>query len=412
MKILQIGITYKEGGPGYTAANVHNALLNIGESSKVFYSTGKSEKDIGVETFEKRWETILRKIIRRLLRNMQILATTQTISLIRMIKKYNPDIIHLRIIHHGFINYFMLFKFLSKAKKPIVITMHDMWIATGGCYHYHNIGCTKYQQDCKKCPKTNEGMDNFPSLSSYFRKKKEKYLASMKEITVIAVSKWVNEEIRKTYLKNYKTYVISNAVDIEVFKPTDSGYFNKYKTSINKKIIIGVAAKWGESKGFLQFCQLAKLLGNKFIIILVGNPPNGNVRLPENLYIIGRIDNRVELAKAYTSADVFVHLSYEETFGMVIAEAACCGKRVIGYNSTGISEVVQRARGILIEKGDIDRVVLSVKDICNKNDKLSQEELLEVRKSFSVKVLQDKHIELYRSIYNRQQHRSVKRYVE
>ena len=56
------------------------------------------------------------------------------------------DIIHLHWICRGFVN----ISTLSRIKKPIVWTFHDMWPFTGGCHYTDD--CIGYQKGCGKCP--------------------------------------------------------------------------------------------------------------------------------------------------------------------------------------------------------------------------------------------------------------------
>jgi hypothetical protein len=52
-------------------------------------------------------------------------------SLSKKISLFNPDIVHLHWICHGFVPV----EFLKKINKPIIWTLHDMWAFTGGCHY-------------------------------------------------------------------------------------------------------------------------------------------------------------------------------------------------------------------------------------------------------------------------------------
>ena len=51
-----------------------------------------------------------------------------TRSFIREIERIKPDIIHIHNIHGYFLNYKILFEYLSKANIPVVWTVHDCWL--------------------------------------------------------------------------------------------------------------------------------------------------------------------------------------------------------------------------------------------------------------------------------------------
>jgi glycosyltransferase involved in cell wall biosynthesis len=54
---------------------------------------------------------------------------------------------------------------------------------------------------------------------------------------------------------------------------------------------------------------------------------------------------RVELARLYASADVFVFPSVSDTFGLVMLEAMACGTPVAGYRAEGPNAVVADNQG-------------------------------------------------------------------
>lgn len=57
------------------------------------------------------------------------------------------------------------------------------------------------------------------------------------------------------------------------------------------------------------------------------------------------------------AADVLVLPSYREGFGLVIAEAACCGIPALAYRIDGVIDAVMDGRtGVLIEPGDVNQL--------------------------------------------------------
>ena len=55
--------------------------------------------------------------------------------------------------------------------------------------------------------------------------------------------------------------------------------------------------------------------------------------------------------QAYSEADVFVCPSTEETFGMTVLEAACCGTKTIVYQDTACEEVADAFGGMAVPRG-------------------------------------------------------------
>lgn len=66
----------------------------------------------------------------------------------------------------------------------------------------------------------------------------------------------------------------------------------------------------------------------------------------------------VELAKAYAAADVFLHCSITETFGLVVLESMASGVPVVARDEGGPSETVKHGRsGYLVPPHDLDTFV-------------------------------------------------------
>lgn len=68
--------------------------------------------------------------------------------------------------------------------------------------------------------------------------------------------------------------------------------------------------------------------------------------------LAGYTKDRDELAQVYASADLMLHGSAAETFGLGVAEAICSGLPVIGPSVGGAADLVSDGCGLLYEPGD------------------------------------------------------------
>ena len=75
---------------------------------------------------------------------------------VRRIEEIAPDIIHIHNLHGYFLDYRVLFRYLSRCGIPVVWTVHDCWLYTGHCYYYSYVGCDKWQRGCNHCPQKKE----------------------------------------------------------------------------------------------------------------------------------------------------------------------------------------------------------------------------------------------------------------
>lgn len=93
---------------------------------------------------------------------------------------------------------------------------------------------------------------------------------------------------------------------------------------------------------------------------MVGLSKKNIALLPQSVIGIERTESLDELVRLYSSADIFLNPSYEETMGMVTAEALACGTPVITYNKTAVPEVADVNSGIVVSAGDVDAMLASI----------------------------------------------------
>ena len=74
--------------------------------------------------------------------------------------------------------------------------------------------------------------------------------------------------------------------------------------------------------------------------------------LPANVLALPRTNNPQELAEIYSSADLFLNPSREETFGMTTLEAIACGTKAVVYRDTACQEIAEVYGGIAVPQGE------------------------------------------------------------
>ena len=80
-----------------------------------------------------------------------------------------------------------------------------------------------------------------------------------------------------------------------------------------------------------------------------------------------------ELASAYASADVFVHSSITETFGLVVLEAMASGLPVVARDVGGPSDTVHDGKsGFLVSELDVDGFVERLTWLASNNEELKR----------------------------------------
>ena len=136
------------------------------------------------------------------------------------------------------------------------------------------------------------------------------------------------------------------------------------------------------------------------MLVLVGQ---GNENLnKENVITIPRTENQQQLAQLYSTADVYVNGSIEETFGMTTAEALACGTPAIVFNSTACPEVVDENTGIVIDHSQ-DQLLKAIKTIKeNGKEMYSKSCVARAKTCFDEKRMVEEYLALYRRILDEQ----------
>lgn len=353
------------GSTGSICVDIASVLEEKGHECYIAYGQGTTtySKSFKIGTV---LENHLHNIGSRLLGKQGYFTKSGTKKLVEFIIEYNPDIIHLHNLHGNYLNIEILFEFLASYTGSVVWTLHDCWAFTGKCAHYTDVQCFKWQTQCEKCPQVNKYPTSlFLDQSDIMYSDKKKWFNSIKNLTIIPVSNWLTNEVKKSFLKNHPIVNIYNWVNHSTFINDNEDIKERYGIAKNKFIILGVSAGWNLSNNRLKdFIALSKIISKDMQIVLVGKAATKN-DIPSSIIHIPYVDNANELAKLYSNSDVYVHLSTEDTFGKVIAEAMSCGTPAIVYNSTACPEIVGEGCGYVVEKRDINGIIEKIQIIKN-----------------------------------------------
>ena len=365
MKVLQIN-TFGNLSTGKIAVDIYRTLRAHGSEGAVAFARNEVPGDVPSFKIGNPLSVYTDGVFTRLTDKAGHYSKGATEKLIKQIKEYDPDIIHLHNLHGYYINVPMLFDYLKDAGKPVVWTLHDCWAYTGHCCYYSMAGCEKWKtHGCSKCPqKKAYPASIFKDNSSKNFSEKNQMFHSVKNLHLVCVSKWLDNELKASFLKDIPSRVIYNGIDTSVFKPSSGNFRIKYNVG-DKRIVLGVASTWDTRKGLADFIELSKILDERYKIVLVGLNDKQKASLPHNMIGIGRTDGPKELAEIYSASNVLFNASVEETFGLPNVEALACGTPVVAYNCTGIPETMTENDGYIVEPHDLKNVALKIGEICD-----------------------------------------------
>ena len=403
IKILHINYNDDSGGAAIAVQRIHEAQKIVGINSKILVAEKFSnDKDIigPNSTLEEiKWKIFksfnrkierLQKIKRYDSNSFNILPN----NFIKKLNKVDCDIINLHWIGNNLIS----IKSLSKIKKPIVWTLHDMWAYTGSEHYTKTKRFIEGYEKSNK-PKDLKGFD----IEKYCWELKKKYYP--KQMLIIPTSKWQFENTKKSYLlKNQETRKITLPLDFDFWKP-----FNKklarelLNIPHDKKVLLIGSQNLGHiRKGFYLIDKIFQNIKNKNIMILSFGSNNNslkNMSSTKNISLKEIKPNTSDLKIAYSASDLFIAPSIQESFGQTVLEAASCCLPSICFENNGFSEIIDhKINGYLAKENDLIDYSKGI-DWCLENIKREQMEIniSKLKDKFSYQKIGNE----YKSIYEK-----------
>ncbi len=392
MKILHISFSDYIGGASRAALRIHQSLLKNKINSNFLVAKKSSKNHKKVAQINQNKAFYLIKIFLNKLFNFVFPNKTSILSLnlfsnniYKLINQSNFDIIHLHWINNETIS----LKDLSKVKKKIIWTCHDMWPFIGA-YHY------SFENNMKSI--------NF--IDKYILEQKKKL--KKKNIYFIGVSKWIQNSIKKSIFKSSKTFCVNNPIDKKFWK-IQNKIKCREKLKLNKnKFYIGLGnLEVGRfnRKGIDLLKDSIKILENKkidFEIVEFGNKEKFTI---ENCKIkiksLGMIKDDRILRNIYNSVDLFVLPSKIEAFGQVASESILCGTPVVGFLNTGLKDIVKnRKNGLLVKSFSSIHLSKAIEFFLKKKYLTKKKVRYTILKKFSYKTIANNYIKIYRQILN------------
>ena len=364
LKLLQINVAANWGSHGRIAEEIGLEAMAQGWESYIAYGRYANPSKSHIVKIGDLFDHCLHGAQSLLLDRHGLASCGPTKKLIREIEQIKPDLIHLHNIHGFYLNYPILFRYLSTVDIPVVWTLHDCWAFTGHCAWPIHGHCDRFQEQCCHCPLQSMGYPKSFLLDrsrSNFKLKK-RYFRTLQDLHLVTVSRWLEQQVRLSFMQDMDIRTIYNGLDTEVFRPSGTP-----PTSVTDghPLVLGVCNAWYDWKGLDDMAALREILPDDYEVMVVGVNEDQMHRLPEGITCIRRTDSVSQLAEIYSQADVFVNPSKVESFGMTTAEALSCGTPSIVYDTSACPEVVDNLTGRVVPLGDVNALAKAVMEICS-----------------------------------------------
>ncbi len=348
MKVLHLNFS-DNGGAAIACRRTHLALLASGMESKMLVA--KKSLDIP-EVYELSFPR-LRKIWRvlqlkyeswqkRLIpQSDKSLRHGNSLSgfILKEIKRFNPDIVHLHWINAGM----MSLKDIQKLDVPTVWTAHDLWPITGSC---HCAGSLMTESMAEQYPQTFENVDT-SGYSARYGKEFRKLMLRQPEGLITLCRPFEALARKAQWCSNRIITRIPNCLDLSLFSPVNDKERLRSKLGLpeDKILLLFVAASLNAyHKGIdlllesLQ--QMDKDMRDRCELVIVGGAVNLDSTLEMNCHVMGSISSEEKIARIYQACDVFLCPSREDNFPNTVAESSSCGLPAVAYRTGGLPDMI------------------------------------------------------------------------
>lgn len=367
MKILLIDVNCKNSSTGKIVYDLYSNIRKDGNSAAICYGRGKKICEENIYKFGLDWETYLHALLARITGLNGCFSYFSTKKLIKYIKNFNPDVIHLHELHAYFVNIRPMIKYIKRKNIKVIWTFHCEYMYTGKCGYAYD--CEKWKKECKSCPAVRDYPKSlFFDWTKYMFQMKQKLLKEL-DMEIVTPSSWLADRVYQSFLSIKKINVINNGIDTSIFFPRDNKITDNELGDLSnyERIVLSVAPDiMGERKGGKWILKLAEMMKN-VVFILIGAKETQKVN-QDNVRILEKISNQNILAQFYSMADVFLICSKRENFPTTCVEAICCGTPVVGFDTGGTAETAPNNLGIFVPYGELDSLKKAMEEMFRKED--------------------------------------------
>lgn len=364
MKVLQVNCVYGKGSTGKITADIHRELLERGIESVVCYGRGARPEG---ERIYKTCGELYSKMNNLLSRFTGIMyggCLISTHRLMSIIQKEKPDIVHLHCINGYFVNIYRIVSWLKEKGIRTVLTLHAEFMYTANCGHA--LDCDGWKNGCGNCPRWKWETKSllFDRTAASWKRMKRAF-DGFENLTVVSVSPWLMERAKQSPILGDKRHtVVLNGLDTDIFHPYDANDLKEKHGITDEKVIFHVTPSFTRDpnhlKGGYYVLNLAEMMKSERVKFIVAGKYEADMKVPDNVILLGQVADQRELARYYSMADVTVLTSKRETFSMVAAESLSCGTPVVGFKAGGLETISVKEHSYFAEYADMNDLTLGI----------------------------------------------------
>jgi glycosyltransferase involved in cell wall biosynthesis len=262
---------------------------------------------------------------------------------------------------------------------------------------------------CGACPQLRSSKDS--DLSRWVWQRKAKAWKTT-NLTLVAPSSWMAQCASSSSLfRDRRVEVIPFCLDTEQYKPVNR---QKARELLNlpqdKQLILfgAIGATKDQRKGFhLLLPALQKLSQSGWrerieLVVFGSSQPENPVDLGFKAHYLGSVTDDTLLAQVYSSSDVMIVPSIQESFGQTGSESLACGTPVVAFDGTGLKDIVDHQQnGYLVCPFDIEDLADGIAWVLG-NEERHQKLCIQARekaeREFALEIQARRYLSLYNEI--------------
>jgi putative colanic acid biosynthesis glycosyltransferase len=336
MKIAQVNVRLCEGGAAQIALNLHQAVINSGNSARFYYGYGSKARPSSDEhrvafsqMLGSTGQVVLNYLSHRTF-GADVFWPGRWSSKIIDLTSW-ADIIHLHVLHSHFLPVHF-FREVAR-HKAVVWTHHDSWGLTGRCAVPGN--CMGWQTGCIKCLNLGAYPQAYFDRTEKYWETKRNYVRNS-SIVHVSPSKHLAEKLSDGF--NSPVLVIPNGVQPSNRLFENRGLHQKNNLNFPIKNILVIANDLSDpNKTDRQTIQRLSESG-LYILNIVGNNSPFSGPCINN---IGPVYNKKLLDEIYSNTDALLFTSKIDNAPLVIMEALTRAVPVIAVESDAAIEILK-----------------------------------------------------------------------
>lgn len=412
MKIFIVNKSDSRGGAARAAYRTHLCLRSIGIDSKMIVDN-KETGDWTVIGPNGNIEKFIRYIKPQLIKPINFLFKrnndiVQSFNLfpskwLKFINNSEVDIVNLHWINGEMLS----IEQISKIKKPIVWTLHDMWAICGSEHYTTTKRWERGYISNNRLP--NEiGID----IDKWCWRRKVRNWR--KTLTIVCPSNDLAKCVKKSFLfRDNPIHVIPNPIDTEKWRPIEKANAKELlKISQETKLILfgAIGGTKDPRKGFdlliksLKILKETRSLSNIKLLIFGQLQPKEHIDFGFPTIYAGHLHDDLSLDILYSASELMIVPSRQEILPLTAQEAIACGTPVVGFDIGGLEDiVVNKSNGYLAKPFNTNDLANGIEWVINNNNKgeISSSARSFAIKKFSRKNISKKYLKIFEEIHKK-----------